>query len=124
MPKIYTYKSMKALLRQQQAGLFQELRRPVKQGLVPAGKTKGAVQRGALVDDLKGVGILLESLFRLRKPLPILAAAVFLQALHGGFQAVVLDLLAQQHVHRGIEKVSHPNNHILLLSVRVMEITG
>ena len=66
------------VLAQQQTGLLQKLQRAVKQGLVPAFKTKRAVQRGAGVDDLKGVRILLECLFRLRKPVPILAAAVFL----------------------------------------------
>ena len=95
------------VLRQQQPGLLQKLQRAAKQGLVPAFKTKRAVQRGAGVDDLKGVRILLECLFRLRKPVPILAAAVFLQAFHRRLQTVVLDFIAQQHVHRGIEKICH-----------------
>ena len=66
------------VLRQQQTGLLQKFQRALKQGPVPAVIAKRTVKRGAFVDNLKGMRVLPERLFRLRKPVPILAAAVFL----------------------------------------------
>ena len=91
------------VLRQQHKGLLQKLQCALKQGLVPAVKAKRAVQRGALCDDLKGVRILLERLFRLRKSIPILAAAVFLQTLYRRFQPVILYFITKQYVYGGVK---------------------
>ena len=100
------------VLAQQEQGLLQKRHGAPKYIPVAAVEPVPAVQGGTLVDDPEGVGILLEGLLRLGEPHPILLAAVLLQPLHGGVQAVILHLIPQQHVHGGVEEVRHLHNEL------------
>ena len=99
------------VLRQQQAGAFRKLQRPVQERRLPALHAKDPVERGAVVDDLEGVRIFFQRLFRLGQSRAVLFPATPSQPRDRRLQPVVLHFIAKQNVHRRVEKIRQLHEH-------------
>ena len=99
------------ILGQKFSGSFQQLHGPVQQLLFAAFRAEALVYGSRLISYFKGVWVLLESLFRFAQTFPVLLDPEVLQSFHCGFQAVILQFIPQQHIHRSIEENGQFHKH-------------
>ena len=93
------------ILREQQAAALQQLQRAVQKRLFLRLHAEHGVQQRAAIDDVKRIRVFFQGLLRLREARTVLFVAAAAQARDRRRQAVVLHLIAEQRVDRGVKKI-------------------
>ena len=100
------------VLAQQREGPLQQLQRAPQPVRVCALEAEAEVHQRAFQDQREGVRVLPDGFLRLLQSRRILPAAVSPQPLEHGFRAVVLHLIAQQHIHGYVEELRHLRDQV------------
>ena len=89
----------------------QQLYGTAEQCFVVGFHAERAIQDGAVVYDVEMVRVFFQCLFRLQQPRRILLIPVFLQPRETDLQPIVAHLIAEQHIHGGVEKIRKLHDH-------------
>ena len=95
------------VLYQQRPGALRQLQGAAGLRLALFADAENEVYDGTVKNDLKGVGVFLQRLFRLCQGLRVPVPGIFVQSLLRCLDPVVLHPVAQQRVHGDVEKVCH-----------------